>query len=212
METIPFIEYIKKLIKQAHRYQNTKISTGECFMPKYKFGVYKWVFLIISLLFYIFSRDFNSNILNTFITALSILVGLLANLLMTVYNMFLKLDGEITDTIYKKRVIIKKATFFQQFGYLNAYAILLSVICIILCIIVQLPNFPSISVFDLLQYEFSFRICDILFVVLIWGYSLVKATLVYFALDLLYIVIFSISSFVDYLNGEISRMKENKNV
>ena len=63
-----------------------------------------------------------------------------------------------------------------------------------------------------LQYEFSFRICDILFVVLIWGYSLVKATLVYFALDLLYIVIFSISSFVDYLNGEISRMKENKNV
>ena len=25
METIPFIEYIKELIKQAHRYQNTKI-------------------------------------------------------------------------------------------------------------------------------------------------------------------------------------------
>ena len=30
MGTIPFIEYIKELIKQAHRYQNTKISTGEC--------------------------------------------------------------------------------------------------------------------------------------------------------------------------------------
>lgn len=123
METIPFIEYIKELIKQAHRYQNTKISTGECFMPKYKFGIYKWCFIVTSLLFFVFSGNYDPNILNTFITALSILVGLLANLLMTVYNMFLKLDGEIVDNMYKQRILEKKATFLQQFGYLNAYAI-----------------------------------------------------------------------------------------
>ena len=133
MGTIPFIEYIKELIKQAHRYQNTKISTGECFMPKYKFGIYKWCFIVTSLLFFVFSGNYDPNILNTFITALSILVGLLANLLMTVYNMFLKLDGEIVDNMYKQRILEKKATFLQQFGYLNAYAILLSVFCIILC-------------------------------------------------------------------------------
>lgn len=35
-----------------------------------------------------------------------------------------------------------------------------------------------------------------------------KATLVYFVLDLLYIVIYSVSSIVDYLKEEISRIKE----
>ncbi|GAA6356141.1 hypothetical protein [Parabacteroides distasonis] len=208
METIPFIEYIKELIKQAHRYQNTKISTGECFMPKYKFGIYKWCFIVTSLLFFVFSGNYDPNILNTFITALSILVGLLANLLMTVYNMFLKLDGEIVDNMYKQRILEKKATFLQQFGYLNAYAILLSVLCIILCIMIQLPSSPSVSVLDLFQYDFSFELDSILFTVFVWGYSVVKSMLVYFVLDLLYIVIYSISSFVDYLNEEISRIKE----
>ena len=208
METIPFIEYIKELIKQTHRYQNTKISTGECFMPKYKFGIYKWCFIVTSLLFFVFSGNYDPNILNTFITALSILVGLLANLLMTVYNMFLKLDGEIVDNMYKQRILEKKATFLQQFGYLNAYAILLSVLCIILCIMIQLPSSPSVSVLDLFQYDFSFELDSILFTVFVWGYSVVKSMLVYFVLDLLYIVIYSISSFVDYLNEEISRIKE----
>ena len=208
METIPFIEYIKELIKQAHRYQNTKISTGECFMPKYKFGIYKWCFIVTSLLFFVFSGNYDPNILNTFITALSILVGLLANLLMTVYNMFLKLDGEIVDNMYKQRILEKKATFLQQFGYLNAYAILLSVLCIILCIMIQLPSSPSVSVLDLFSYGFSFVLDSILFTVFVWGYSVVKSMLVYFVLDLLYIVIYSISSFVDYLNEEISRIKE----
>lgn len=208
METISFIEYIKELIKQAHRYQNTKISTGECFMPKYKFGIYKWCFIVTSLLFFVFSGNYDPNILNTFITALSILVGLLANLLMTVYNMFLKLDGEIVDNMYKQRILEKKATFLQQFGYLNAYAILLSVLCIILCIMIQLPSSPSVSVLDLFQYDFSFELDSILFTVFVWGYSVVKSMLVYFVLDLLYIVIYSISSFVDYLNEEISRIKE----
>ena len=193
METIPFIEYIKELIKQAHRYQNTKISTGECFMPKYKFGIYKWCFIVTSLLFFVFSGNYDPNILNTFITALSILVGLLANLLMTVYNMFLKLDGEIVDNMYKQRILEKKATFLQQFGYLNAYAILLSVLCIILCIMIQLPSSPSVSVLDLFQYDFSFELDSILFTVFVWGYSVVKSMLVYFVLDLLYIVIYSIS-------------------
>lgn len=208
MGTIPFIEYIKELIKQAHRYQNTKISTGECFMPKYKFGIYKWCFIVTSLLFFVFSGNYDPNILNTFITALSILVGLLANLLMTVYNMFLKLDGEIVDNMYKQRILEKKATFLQQFGYLNAYAILLSVFCIILCIMIQLPLSPSVSVLDLFLYDFSFELDSILFTVFVWGYSVVKSMLVYFVLDLLYIVIYSISSFVDYLNEEISRIKE----
>ena len=208
MGTIPFIEYIKELIKQAHRYQNTKISTGECFMPKYKFGIYKWCFIVTSLLFFVFSGNYDPNILNTFITALSILVGLLANLLMTVYNMFLKLDGEIVDNMYKQRILEKKATFLHQFVYLNAYAILLSLFCIILCIMIQLPSSPSVSVLDLFLYDFSFELDSILFTVFVWGYSVVKSMLVYFVLDLLYIVIYSISSFVDYLNEEISRIKE----
>lgn len=210
MGTIPFIEYVKELIKQAHRYQNTKISTGECVMPKYKFGAYKWCFIIISISFFILSGNFNSNILNTFITSFSILVGLLANLLMTVYNMYLKLDGEEIDNQYKRRIFEKKATFLQQFGYLNAYAILLSVLCIALCIGIQLPTLPSVSVsvFDLFKYDFSFELHNALFAIFIWGYSLMKATLVYFVLDLLYIVIYSISSFMDYLNEEISIIKE----
>lgn len=177
-------------------------------MPKYKFGIYKWCFIVTSLLFFVFSGNYDPNILNTFITALSILVGLLANLLMTVYNMFLKLDGEIVDNMYKQRILEKKATFLQQFGYLNAYAILLSVLCIILCIMIQLPSSPSVSVLDLFQYDFSFELDSILFTVFVWGYSVVKSMLVYFVLDLLYIVIYSISSFVDYLNEEISRIKE----
>lgn len=208
MGTIPFVAYVRELIKQAHRYQNTKISTGECFMPKYKFGAYKWCFLAISFLFFVFSGNFNPDILNTFITAFSILVGLLANLLMTVYNMYLKLDSEVVDNRYKQKVLEKKATFLQQFGYLNAYAILLSVLCIALCIVIQLPTLPSISLFDLFEYDFSFKFFDILFVTIIWGIAIVKAALVYFVLDLLYIVIYSISSFIDYLNEEISRVKE----
>lgn len=208
MKTIPFIEYVKELIQQAHRYQYTKISTGECHMPKYTFGIYKWCFLVVSFLFFIFSKKFDPNILNTFITALSILVGLLANLLMMVYNMLLKLDGEITDNMIKKRIFFKKATFFQQFSYLNAYAILLSVVCIIFCIIIQLPSLPSISILDLFQYDISFELNNVLIAIEIWGYSIVKSLLVYFVLDLLYIVIYSISSFVDYLNEEISRIKD----
>lgn len=210
MKTIPFIEYVKELIKQAHRYQNTRISTGECFMPRYKFGAYKWCFIIISVSFFLLSDNFKPDILNTFITAFSILVGLLANLLMTVYNMCLKLDSEEVDNQYKRRIVQKKATFLQQFGYLNAYAILLSVLCIALCIGIQLPTLPSVSILNLFKYDFSFELHDVLFATFIWGYSLLKATLVYFVLDLLYIVIYSISSFIDYLNEEIMRVKEKE--
>lgn len=63
---------------------------------------------------FVFSGNYDPNILNTFITALSILVGLLANLLMTVYNMFLKLDGEIVDNMYKQRILERRQHFFNS--------------------------------------------------------------------------------------------------
>lgn len=208
MRAIPFIGYLKRLINQSHKYQYTKISTGDVCKPKFIFGLYKWIFIGIALSFSLFVGNLKSDILNSLITAFSILVGLLANLLMTVYNMAQTLSAEPQETLLQKKIFLKKTRFFKQFGYLTTYAILLSMICIILSILNQCPTSAISTVSELFYYKYSFETQDILSAFDVLAFGGAKALLVYFVLDSLYIVLFAVSSFIDYLNGEITDMEE----
>lgn len=107
MISIPIKEYIHNLIKESHRYQYTNISTGRISLPKYWFGLLKWIFIGISVYFLLYTSSFKSDILNSLITAFSILVGLLANLLMTVYTMTQKLKEE-PQKLSCRRIFLRK--------------------------------------------------------------------------------------------------------
>ena len=209
MISIPIKEYIHNLIKESHRYQYTNISTGRISLPKYWFGLLKWIFIGISVYFLLYTSSFKSDILNSLITAFSILVGLLVNLLMTVYTMTQKLKEEPQKTVMQKDIFKKKANFFKQFGYLTTYAILLSIVCIILSILNQCSTTEMLPIVELVKCEWSFTPQDILATSRIIFYGLIKASLVYFVLDLLYIVLFTVCSFIDYLNGEIKDIEES---
>ena len=162
-----------------------------------------------SVYFLLYTSSFKSDILNSLITAFSILVGLLANLLMTVYTMTQKLKEEPQKTVMQKDIFKKKANFFKQFGYLTTYAILLSIVCIILSILNQCSTTEMLPIVELVKCEWSFTPQDILATSRIIFYGLIKASLVYFVLDLLYIVLFTVCSFIDYLNGEIKDIEES---
>lgn len=205
--SIPIGGYIKRLIKYSHEYQYTKISSGEVNMPKYIFGIYKWVFIGVGMYFLIFSKNIKPDILNSLITSFSILIGLLANLLMTIYNMLPKLSDTPTYTNTELELFKKDARFFKQIGYLTTYAILLGIICIILSILNQCPDSEVLPLIELFKSNWSFNIDDIQATIGIVMYGVIKALLVYFILDLLYIVLFSVSSFIDYMHGEIKDIK-----
>lgn len=108
-----------------------------------------------------------------------------------------------------RRIFKKKANFFKQFGYLTTYAILLSIVCIILSILNQCSTTEMLPIVELVKCEWSFTPQDILATSRIIFYGLIKASLVYFVLDLLYIVLFTVCSFIDYLNGEIKDIEES---
>lgn len=208
--SIPIGGYIKRLIKYSHEYQYTKINSDEVNMPKYIFGIYKWVFIGIGMYFLIFSKNIKPDILNSLITSFSILIGLLANLLMTIYNMLPKLTEAPTYTNTELELFKKDARFFKQIGYLTTYAILLGIICIILSILNQCPDSEVLPLIELFKSNWSFNIDDIQATIGIVMYGVIKALLVYFILDLLYIVLFSVSSFIDYMHGEIKDIEKEK--
>ncbi|RHO67719.1 hypothetical protein DW083_17235 [Parabacteroides sp. AF48-14] len=120
-----------------------------------------------------------------------------------------KLSEEPQYTDIQKAIFKKKVNFFKQFGYLTTYAILLSIICIILSILNQYPTSDVTSIFELFKYEWSFKPQDVLTTSCTIFYGLTKVLLVYFVLDSLYIVLFSVCSFIDYLNGEIKDIEES---
>lgn len=68
----------------------------------------------------------------------------------------------------------------------------------------------TLPAFDLLKTEWSFKLEDIISTIRIIAFGLTKALLVYFVLDLLYIVLFSVSSFIDYIQGEITDIEKKK--
>lgn len=126
---------------------------------------------------------------------------------MTLYSVSQKKKEEKAYTdlqrIYKERDL----RFLKQFGYLVSYAIFLSVIGIILAILNQLLDIERDlpNAYDLLtKYRFSTSIEDITFASKIFGFCFIKGVLSYVLLDLFHIVLYAVSSFIDYLNREIS--------
>lgn len=120
-----------------------------------------------------------------------------------------KIKRGTSKTVMQKDIFKKKANFFKQFGYLTTYAILLSIVCIILSILNQCSTTEMLPIVELVKCEWSFTPQDILATSRIIFYGLIKASLVYFVLDLLYIVLFTVCSFIDYLNGEIKDIEES---
>lgn len=204
-DKFPVWGYIVNLCKEVHKCRYNDTVTGKKNMLECV--VTNGIFVLLSGLVFLFVPYIESDVLNSLITAFSILVGLLANLLMTLYSVSQKKKDEKTDTDLQRLYKERDLRFFKQFGYLVSYAIFLSVIGIILAILNQLPDPENElpTAYDLLAtYSFSTSIEDITFASKIFGFCFIKGVFSYVLLDLFHIVLYAVSSFIDYLNREIS--------
>lgn len=204
MSSLSFSTYLISLIKNAHKQQYTNIVTGAITKPKFIIGGYKWIFVGGGLFTLLTNVDINKDILTTLITSLSILIGLLANFLIASYAQSDKLSAENIYSDTEISLFNKKVRFFKQFNTLNAYAILLSIVTLLLCLINLFWPENEINLLDnFFKCRFSLEIEDIIQTGINSIILLSKGTLVYFILDLLYIVIYSVSSFSNYYKGEM---------
>jgi hypothetical protein len=211
-----FSHYLKTLIDEGHRWQYTDLAGVET-PPRNFLLKIQWYLLVIALLscLYLpsgFSKEFTGYI----VTALSIFIGLFLTIMLSIFDKFKSLKPEIEnndpkiDSVNRDIALIKMKNFFKQFTSLTSYAILISIFSIILLSVNWFGTFFNDSVcnYPIVQiYPAGISVSRFFRLLLVSSYN---AVAMYFLLDLLLIIVFSLSSLHQYMIGEFNQIKIKK--
>lgn len=213
-----FKEALKTLVHDAHIYQyaevNSSISSIKKNKPRYYFTKIQWGILIISVLTAIttvngFSREFAGYV----VSALSLFVGLFFSFILMLIDKFQKTDF----SQYKKDVNaqlmpigVRLKNYYKKATTLSFYIIVLALLCILL-LSVSLLSIQFHEVYQYIKERISIKYIDTWKT--IWESSsfIVKSTYqgvsIYFLLDFLWITLYLLSSFFDYVGSEYDKVK-----
>ena len=204
------ISNLKDLIKDAHYWQYADIGDTKDKIKKKKPMFYflkiQWFFIIIAVIYvYFISVGFNDYFAGYIITALSLLIGLSFNFILTLFNKFSNIDFEK----YKEEISIEKnvegkklKNFFRKTSILTQYSALLGILCIILLSMTLI--LPEANANIELKYLLE-NIRNICFIEI--GIVLHSCLIIYFLLDFLLITVYVITAFYDYFISEINKVK-----
>lgn len=205
---------LKDLIKDAYFEQYAGIADDRSEISNKKplcyFTKHQWVVIMLSIYSnFIITKGFDSEFAGYVITSLALFVGLLFNFIMTIYNRF----NSINFNIYKKCINeelypigVRLKNYFKKTTTLSLYAILLSVLCILLMSATLLFN-PLSREIDICEFICNIKqttICTSIKTILIFMY---RSITVYFLLDFILITLYIVSSFYDFLTSEYNQIK-----
>ena len=206
---------IKDLISDAYYYQYADISdTKEDIVkkkPRLYFTKIQFVFIAISiLLLFLLPKGFSSDFAGYVISGLSLFVGLFFTYVLTLLDKinavdFSKYHKAVNADKYPIGVRLKN--YFKKITVLSHYAILLSIVCILLLSATLLFEQHITMNIDICSLFCTIRCCyisDIIVNTLILFYRLI---ITYFLLDFLLITIYLVASSYDYIFSELNKIK-----
>lgn len=204
-----FNRLLLDLIKEAHKYQYAGIADTkdevERKKPRLFFTKQQWILVVFSsLVAYFMQGGFNNEFAGYVVSGLSLFAGLFFSFVLMMFDKFRGIDFEsFRDNAREVRLGIRLKNYYKKSTALSFYIILLSLLCILLL---------SASLFDMKisigKVSSDFPLVTQVFVVLkgVGGF-LYRATTIYFLLNFLWITLYLIASFYDYVESEYDKVR-----
>lgn len=213
-----FREALKSLVSDAHLFQyaevNSTTSNIEKNKPRYYFTKIQWGILMISVVVSITTVDgFGKDFAGYVVSALSLFAGLFFSFILMLIDKFQKIDF----SPYKKDVNaqlmpigVRLKNYYKKATTLSFYIIVLALLCILL-LSASLLSIPFHEICQFVEKIISASYIDVWKT--IWEISsfIVKSVYrgvsIYFLLDFLWITLYLLSSFFDYVGSEYDKVK-----
>ena len=213
-----FREALKSLVSDAHLFQyaevNSTASNIEENKPRYYFTKIQWGILMISVVVSIttvngFGKDFAGYV----VSALSLFAGLFFSFILMLIDKFQKIDF----SPYKKDVNaqlmpigVRLKNYYKKATTLSFYIIVLALLCILL-LSASLLSIPFHEVYLYIKERISIKYVDTWKTIWETSSFIIKSTYrgvsIYFLLDFLWITLYLLSSFFDYVSSEYDKVK-----
>ena len=173
--------------------------------PRLFFTKQQWILVVFSsLVAYFMQGGFNDEFAGYVVSGLSLFAGLFFSFVLMMFDKFRGIDFEsFRDNAREVRLGIRLKNYYKKSTALSFYIILLSLLCILLL---------SASLFDMKisigKVSSDFPLVTQVFVVLkgVGGF-LYRATTIYFLLNFLWITLYLIASFYDYVESEYDKVR-----
>lgn len=213
-----FRESLKSLVSDAHLFQyvevNSTASNIEKNRPRYYFTKIQWGILMISVMVSIatvngFGKDFAGYV----VSALSLFAGLFFSFILMLIDKFQKIDF----SPYKKDanaqlmpIGVRLKNYYKKATTLSFYIIVLALLCILL-LSASLLSIPFHEIYQFVEKIISASYIDVWKT--IWEISsfilksIYRGVSIYFLLDFLWITLYLLSSFFDYVGSEYDKVK-----
>lgn len=202
---------LQALLNEAHRYQYVDISdTSEEIKrkkPRWYFTKIQWGLIALSaLIALLMQRCFDKDFAGYVVSGLSLFAGLFFSFILMLLDKFQKIDFEPFKKDNNAELMpfgVRLKNYYKKATALSFYIIILSMVSI--CLL-------SLSLFNIKIGISSASLVDsFIGVLLLRGKSLLvflyKATTIYFLLDFLWITLYLVTSFYDYIFSEYDKVK-----
>lgn len=206
-----FKEQLQALLNEAHKYQYADISdTSEEVKqkkPKWYFTRIQWGLIAFSVLIaLLMQRCFDKDFAGYVVSGLSLFAGLFFSFILMLLDKFQKIDFEPFKKDNNAELMpfgVRLKNYYKKATALSFYIIILSMVSI--CLL-------SLSLFNIKIGISSAPLGgSFIGVLLLLGKSLLtflyKATTIYFLLDFLWITLYLVTSFYDYIFSEYDKIK-----
>ena len=196
--------YFMRLLKDGHRWQYTDIA-GNGNKPKFYFTSIQWLLILVSAIGTPFLlKGFNKDFISYIMTALSIFIGLFLTLILTAFDKFHDRNDIQRPTHEDQRYLKTRKNFFKQFTSLTAYAIVLSLFCIVLLGVISLTD-PTFSD-SILNYPLASPSKDnIMRCFRVFSKTVFNIIIMYFLLNFLLLVLYAVTSMHAYMKIEFDK-------
>lgn len=191
------------LLRDAHMWEYTNVNDNHSSSNKKKpmlfFTKFQWFLIFIAIM--LCPNGINSDFAGYVITGLSLFIGLLFTLVVSLFDRFANVDF----VRYKKSVNIdlhplgvRIKNFFKKVIVLTLYMAIIAIVCILMLAFTMI--FPILSTgvnIDDIVRDFCITLCVLL---------IYRTVLCYFLLDYIYIAIKLIAYFYDFMISEIDKV------
>lgn len=208
-----FDQNLIDLLKDAHKWEYTEINDNkeksQRKKPKFFFTRFQWVLLLISVCCTVLCPNgLNSDFAGYIISGMSLFVGLLFTLVVSLFDKFNDTDFEKykrTNNADLYPIGVRLKNFFKKSIILTLYTAIIAIACILMLALILMSdkmNTP-IDVFSAVQF---YTDCGIMFCIKAALLLVYRTILFYLLLNFIYITKQMITSFYDYMVSEIDKI------
>lgn len=208
-----FDRNLRDLLLDAYRWEYTDINDNKTSSlnkkPKIFLTRFQWFLLSLSISLVVFCpKAFEKDFAGYIISALSLFVGLLFTLVVSLFDKFSNTDfskyrEQFNAELYPFGVRLRN--FFKKTIVLTLYTAVIAIICILLLTFTVLSDKVSASI-DLIEIVQNVKRFTGIYLLKVLVLVLFRVLLFYMLLNFIYITMKLITSFYDYTISEINKV------